>query len=712
MTGDNDTFTATYQIDSTRDDDLEEDVDYKIRFYDPAGNPQYYGSESDLPVLVEKSLHVDTISPEINSLIASTNNDGMIDSDRPLVEFARVGDNLTLSFKTDARLLDNGSDQLRYPEVYFLFGGDNRSATVTGDNDTFTATYQIDSTRDDNLEEDVDYRIRFYDPAGNPQYYGSESDLPVSVEKSLHVDTISPEINSLIASTNNDGMIDSDRPLVEFARVGDNLTLSFRTDARLLDNGSDQLRYPEVYFLFGGDNRSATVTGANDTFTATYQIDSTRDDDLEEDVDYRIRFYDPAGNPQYYGSESDLPVLVEKSLHVDTISPEVTSLIASTNNDGMIDSDRPLVEFARVGDNLTLSFQTVERLLDNGSDQLRYPEVYFLFGGDNRSATVTGANDTFTATYQIDSTRDDDLEEDVDYKIRFYDPAGNPQYYGSESDLPVLVEKSLHVDTISPEINSLIASTNNDGMIDSDRPSVEFARVGDNLTLSFKTDARLLDNGSDQLRYPEVYFLFGGDNRSATVTGDNDTFTATYQIDSTRDDNLEEDVDYKIRFYDPAGNPQYYGSESDLPVLVEKSLHVDTISPEINSLIASTNNDGMIDSDRPLVEFARVGDNLTLSFKTDARLLDNGSDQLRYPEVYFLFGGDNRSATVTGANDTFTATYQIDSTRDDDLEEDVDYKIRFYDPAGNPQYYGSEVIFLSQLRSHFMSIRSHRKSPL
>ena len=104
----------------------------------------------------------------------------------------------------------------------------------------------------------------------------------------------------------------------------------------------------------------------------------------------------------------------------------------------MIDSDRPSVEFARVGDNLTLSFQTVERLLDNGSDQLRYPEVYFLFGGDNRSATVTGDNDTFTATYQIDSTRDDDLEEDVDYKIRFYDPAGNPQYYGSESDLPCL----------------------------------------------------------------------------------------------------------------------------------------------------------------------------------------------------------------------------------------------------------------------------------
>ena len=168
--------------------------------------------------------------------------------------------------------------------------------------------------------------------------------------------------------------------------------------------------------------------------------------------------------------------------------------------------------------------------------------------------------------------------------------------------------------------------------------------------MSFRTDARLLDNGSDQLRYPEVYFLFGGDNRSATVTGDNDTFTATYQIDSTRDDDLEEDVDYKIRFYDPAGNPQYYGSESDLPVLVEKSLHIDTISPEITSLIASTNNDGMIDSDRPLVEFARVGDNLTLSFKTDARLLDNGSDQLRYPEVYFLFGGDNRSATVTAVS--------------------------------------------------------------
>ena len=59
MTGDNDTFTATYQIDLNKDDDLEEDVDYKIRFYDPAGNLQNYGSESDLPVLVENSLHVD-----------------------------------------------------------------------------------------------------------------------------------------------------------------------------------------------------------------------------------------------------------------------------------------------------------------------------------------------------------------------------------------------------------------------------------------------------------------------------------------------------------------------------------------------------------------------------------------------------------------------------------------------------------------------------
>ena len=62
-------------------------------------------------------------------------------------------------------------------------------------------------------------RFGFYDPAGNLQFYGSDSDLPFSVEKSLRVDTISPEISSLIASTNNDGMIDSDRPLVEFARV-------------------------------------------------------------------------------------------------------------------------------------------------------------------------------------------------------------------------------------------------------------------------------------------------------------------------------------------------------------------------------------------------------------------------------------------------------------------------------------------------------------
>ena len=106
--------------------------------------------------------------------------------------------------------------------------------------------------------------------------------------------------------------------------------------------------------------------------------------------------------------------------------------------------------------------------------------------------------------------------------------------------------------------------------IDKDRDSLVFSRVDDNITLTFVTDERLTDNTSEDF-FPVVNFIIGGDNQTAIVTGDNNTFKASYKIDPIYNNIISEIIDYEISFFDISGNSKFYANQSEIPIIVSKN---------------------------------------------------------------------------------------------------------------------------------------------
>ena len=161
---------------------------------------------------------------------------------------------------------------------------------------------------------------------------------------------------------------------------------------------------------------------------------------------------------------------------------------------------------AQEGDNITLSFQTSERI-DNDSI---FPEVIFLNGNEQENAeqssivhTDNGTN--WTATLDV-SKLPPNTENFLGFRIIVYDEAGNERTLEFVDDNTSLTQLSpplddyptknpsgyrMRYDQKAPEIKSIAWLSSNQGLNDEDFEKSRLVRNGDNLTLEFTTSERI-----------------------------------------------------------------------------------------------------------------------------------------------------------------------------------------------------------------------------
>ena len=97
---------------------------------------------------------------------------------------------MTLRFETNEQIIDASATD-RVPEVIFTYTDEagtevTRPAMVTSDtgttNQSFVATYELDSLSDSEIESDVGFRIRLHDRSGNEKSFEVSDTESLSTE--------------------------------------------------------------------------------------------------------------------------------------------------------------------------------------------------------------------------------------------------------------------------------------------------------------------------------------------------------------------------------------------------------------------------------------------------------------------------------------------------------------------------------------------------
>ena len=189
------------------------------------------------------------------------------------------------------------------------------------------------------------------------------------------------------------------------------------------------------------------------------------------------------------------------------------------------------LKIIRVGDNITLDFNTSEPISGYGSgyntegqpilesctNQEGIPGGYghcehdvvlsllpivFFTGPDGfrREASVSGSNDSWKAFYPVDPLKDDNLSLDLDYEITITDTSGNEKQYLSVADLDESAQPksdgnlmTVKLDTVAPRVETLtLASTNSSTNPDLGSNTL-LAKKDDKVTLTFTTSERVIN---------------------------------------------------------------------------------------------------------------------------------------------------------------------------------------------------------------------------
>jgi hypothetical protein len=198
--------------------------------------------------------------------------------------------------------------------------------------------------------------------------------------KRLRFDKLKPVLDNLSVASTNSGILDQDRLSHKIAKVGDNLTLFFRTSERIASPDDDVLAPSLVFKEKEGDflaNTIITPQNSDDNGTlwqATFVVpfDDNNFNDLETDLGFQISVKDPSGNERILGFDHE-GTLVDPTgtqttqapanvIRIDTKSPEVEFVSLETSNQGLPDQDRLTHLLAKEGDDLTLYFTTSERI--------------------------------------------------------------------------------------------------------------------------------------------------------------------------------------------------------------------------------------------------------------------------------------------------------------------------------------------------------------
>ena len=222
--------------------------------------------------------------------------------------------------------------------------------------------------------------------------------------------------------------------------------------------------------------------------------------------------------------------------------------------------------------------------------------------------------------------------ETINFRVDFADAAGNSGSIDNTTD-----NSLVKVDLEDPVISNVsITSTNQDP---------NWAKYGDNVTLSFSTNEPIQD--------PTDNISVDGLTGIVVVGNDDKTeWTATGQVAS----NVSGMANYSISVKDHAGNVA-------TPVTSTTSINLDTESPSLNNVVLTTSNTN--------TSFAKAGDNLTLTF--------NASELIETPVVTLAGTNVDVQDTNSGAGTSWQATYTVQ----DGDNGTVAFSIQYQDQAGN-----------------------------
>ena len=534
---------------------------YRIDFVDLAGNS---GSSLDNFTSDNSSIVIDTTAPLLNniSLVTSNDNDSL----------AKYGDNLTLTF--------SGDETLQTP-VVVIAGETIPSSRLTNlSGSTWQAVYEVQSV--DNSTGN--YSISFLDLAGNQGNQVSGPTYPITI------DTEAPFLEMVSIYSDN---LDN-----QTARLNDLVTLKFRS--------SESIQRPEV-FLHGDNVSVVTTDGVN--WRADYSVTGSS---YQGQASLDIYFEDHAGNAGTRINETT----DNSSVEIDTVIPQISHVsITSTNTNP---------NWAKYGDNVTVTFQTSEAVL----------EIYDNISVSGLSGITTTGNDNKTQ-WSVNGPVESNASGNVTFSLSMQDAAGN------QSPLITIADNgSVEIDTQKPSLDNIT-------LVSSNHHDASFAKDGDNLTLRFNV------LGSEVIQTPTV--LVEGLERPATESGG--YWEAVYSVGP----NDNGSADFLIAFKDRAGN---LGDNVSGPSS-QNQITLDNDDPYLTEVIIESDNDNSS-------SLARVGDNLTLTFTSN--------ESLQVPFVNL--GGSIRQATsVSGSLSDWEVVVGV--TDNMTSMQDVSISVSVMDLAGN-----------------------------
>ena len=420
------------------------------------------------------------------------------------------------------------------------------------------------------------------------------------------MDTISPSVISVLLTTNNTGKLYDDLSgLVldneSVSKDGDNVTLEFVTSERVIDN---------ISVNFDGTiiTASKQILGTEDKTGTKWEAVYPVPQNIKGLVSFSFSGYDPAGNLITYDGSN---VKSLRNVTIDNDTPSVINVALSTDNSGKLHDNMTGLAIdnesvAKFGDNITLEFETSERVLN--------PKV--TINDQEVTAVIRSSDKTGTSWQAVYSVKDNDTGKVVFSNFDSIDPAGFKLSYDSS----ITSSQNVTVDNNRPSVSSLEISTDNNSKTLFDGsgnplPDQLVANFPDNISINFTTSERVMPGLKLRINGIERPVASRFDNGTVDKTGTQWQAFYVLGIADTGMLSLSE-----MDAYDPAGNLITFD-----PNLANKSVTMDNTPPKVTSVSLSTNNSGTLFNDltgqaRPNDLVAFYQDNVTLKFETSERV--------------------------------------------------------------------------------------------
>ena len=582
------TWTATKTMDA---EDTERLTQFSLNFKDLAANSGVALDHGDISS--GSLVDFDATAPTINSESPSTTNSY----------------NNALAILNQVISIEIVSAEELYSIKDVLIAGKAvADQTTAAKNVTeWVINHAVDGTEADGY---VGYSYTAVDLAGN------ETDV-VKSSSSIRIDNSKPVLNTITIISNNTN--------TAYAKINDVVTINIVAN--------EALRIDPVVSIQG---RTASIAAAGDgiTFTATHTMDNT---DTEGLVAFQIDFENTFGlaGDRIVDDGSGGTTNNGATVTFDRAAPTLNPVTVTSNNTNP--------SYAKVGDIITLSFNSNETIQDP-------PTVVFLSTpGNNRAGTVSGSGTTWNATYTMQNS---DTEGDVDFYIDFVDISGNTgtRETSLSSGSEIIFDRDI------PELTTVDISSSNSN------PAL--SKVGDVITLAIVAD--------EDIQIPTVT-IAGSTVPNSDITGNDGerNFTATYAMQSS--DNTAAAIGFTIDFSDLANN---LGTQKTTILNDGDGLNVgfDKQAPGLSVVSMFSDNDNRAGRGNKTA-LAIVNDIVTVTFASDEDLKTGVN-----PDV--LIAG-NAATVVRNADDDYTATYQMASGDDTD-GANITFSIsNIVDPSGN-----------------------------